>query len=1828
MDFEEKRFRDPPALCRLPASFDGNRHGRSRNQRQRADGLDEGGERGAHLGEAIGVGSELDGEHECADAGAVPVDSSTDEVSTVARNCEAPADTESGKTSEVTVKPGEKDAISGACYLKDPLAGLACLYRGLGKAVRVQPNGLSSGSRSDRWQPSPRRELPADTATRVDSPGIARSGLSLRCSAAQRLSGHKRRSGVWNRFVPGAVLVIVALLLVGTGSPAMAQGDTTGPMVVSAEMERPNLLILEFDEHLADDTDAPVSAFEVVSGGSTLTVDRTAPASYEPGQNRRWYFIHLHLEEQVVPGTSTTVSYEKPGTNPVQDVNGNDAPDFTGLAVSNPADNVVPTVPAGTLLLHDASVENLVSVNFSEQLDRGSLPDKSAFAVTVNGTDSTVTSVAWRAGGSGLNIYLSANFPSGALVTVTYTKPSLNPLQDLAAHALPSLTVFPTLIGNLDRTVRFYAASAIGHVQDGEQVHGIVFTTGNVAAGYQISDAVIRTRGRYDGTAAQCAPRLSIYRAILTLGDAQPDPTDRLYVLTSPATFDTGGDNAFRAPADARLASQTEYALVVECVASNLPPDRDDTFDYGPYHFNPALPETGEPAADGAAGWSWANTAIRREVHRDAWENYSGPGRTPMFAITGSIASGELGIVVPTSYRVLEEDFTFRSYRPSSVGSRVGDLTWSLEGTDAEDFTIDAATGDVSMVPRDYENPVDENEDNVYEVTLRATDEAGNSATTALTVTVVDNFDIVITGFGDHTVEENTAFTTTPSTLFGNVLGFRWSIPFGPDHGRFTIDQSTGVVSMVARDYENPVDANRDNVYEAEVYAQKNDGRTRRVPITVTVTDVAELSVTGLSDRTVAENLAFTSPAPSVSGASGGVTWSKEGTDAAAFTIDAATGVVSMVARDYENPVDGDTNNVYEVTVRATDGNGASATVSFTVTVTDAREIANLSISGLPNRNVAENSAFTSARPSVSGAVGGVTWSKEGADAADFSINASTGVLSMVGRDYENPADANRDNVYAVTVKVTDADANTATASFTVTVTDVQETANLSITGLSEQNVAENRAFTSPRPSVSGAVGGVTWSKEGADAADFSINASAGVLSMVGRDYENPADANGDNVYAVTVRVTDADANTATASFTVTVANVRETAALGITGPTDRSISENEAFASSTPTLTGTPNGDVVWTIEGTDATDFTINPSTGLVSMVGRNFESPEDANRNNVYEVTLRVTDADENTAAVSFTVTVTNVRETVNLGVTGLSNGNVAENMVFMSSEPVLSGTPIGEVAWTVEGDDAADFSVDETDGVVSMAARDFESPVDADADNVYEVTVRATDDDENTVAESFTVTVTDVRETVTLGITGLGNRNIAENSAFTSSAPRLTGTPIGEVVWTIEGSDASDFSVDDSTGAVSMVARDFEDPVDADTDNDYAVTVRATDDDDNQATASFTVTVTDVREAATLGITGLSNRSVAENAAFRSPTPVLTGTPIGNVEWTVEGADAPDFSIDGSSGVVSMVARDFESPADADRNNVYSITVRVSDDDDNRATASFTVTVTDVQETVNLGVTGFADMDVAENTAFTSSRPGLSGTPIGDVAWTIEGSDAADFSVSGSTGVVSMVRRNFESPVDADADNVYEVTVRITDDDDNTATASFTVTVTDVAERVSLGISGLGNRIVAENTKFTSPVPGLSGTPIGNVEWTIEGVDAADFTVSASTGVVTMAARNFESPVDDDADNDYEVTVRVTDDDNNTAAVSFTVTVTNALETATLGITGLSNRNVAENTAFTSAAPTLTGTPIGSVRWTVEGTDAADFTVSARRAWCPWWRATTSVRWTRTRTASTA
>ncbi|MDB6180885.1 ExeM/NucH family extracellular endonuclease [Paracoccus fistulariae] len=122
------------------------------------------------------------------------------------------------------------------------------------------------------------------------------------------------------------------------------------------------------------------------------------------------------------------------------------------------------------------------------------------------------------------------------------------------------------------------------------------------------------------------------------------------------------------------------------------------------------------------------------------------------------------------------------------------------------------------------------------------------------------------------------------------------------------------------------------------------------------------------------------------------------------------------------------------------DGKGGSDTATVTVTITGSNDAPVLTVETAVS--VAENETAIPVTLSASDVDGGtLTYAiTGGADAALFRIDAQTGALRFAqGPDFENPADAGGDNIYDVTVSVTDDQGATDSADIAVTVTDLDE---------------------------------------------------------------------------------------------------------------------------------------------------------------------------------------------------------------------------------------------------------------------------------------------------------------------------------------------------------------------------------------------------------------------------------------------------------------------------------------------------------------------------------------------------------------------------------------------------------------------------------------------------------------------------------------------------------------------------------------------------------------------------------------------------------------------
>ena len=269
----------------------------------------------------------------------------------------------------------------------------------------------------------------------------------------------------------------------------------------------------------------------------------------------------------------------------------------------------------------------------------------------------------------------------------------------------------------------------------------------------------------------------------------------------------------------------------------------------------------------------------------------------------------------------------------------------------------------------------------------------------------------------------------------------------------------------------------------------------------------------------------------------------------------------------------------------------------------------------------------------------------------------------------------------------------------------------------------------------------------------------------------------------------------------------------------------------------------------------------------------------------------------------------------------------------------------------------------------------------------------------------------------------------------------------------------------------------------------------------STASVTVTVSD--EAGNPATTTLTFPAVAKgdqtlsgfeyspaSVTFGNTAPTLTA-PTGAVT-TVGYTDTPASvcTVNATSGTLTL----------AGVGSCVITATAASNSNYNGATAMVTVTVT-IQTAGTLEITGLVDESVPEGIGY-SATPELSGTPVGEVLWTVEGDDAELFTINASTGVLQMRYRDYRDPEDANEDNAYEVTVKAEDSDGNSDTHDVTVTVTDVPNRVMstqrdyattvpFGLTGLqaSLRPLRVLVLFTEPISGITADELVAVNATV-------------------------------------------------------------------------------------------------------------------------------------------
>jgi hypothetical protein len=175
----------------------------------------------------------------------------------------------------------------------------------------------------------------------------------------------------------------------------------------------------------------------------------------------------------------------------------------------------------------------------------------------------------------------------------------------------------------------------------------------------------------------------------------------------------------------------------------------------------------------------------------------------------------------------------------------------------------------------------------------------------------------------------------------------------------------------------------------------------------------------------------------------------------------------------------------------------------------------------------------------------------------------------------------------------------------------------------------------------------------GNDSALFNVvvadSVTARIRFLSSPNFESPADVGSNNGYELSIRATDAAGNFANQSITISVTNVNEAPTISTNGSGETHAVTQAENLTSVLTYTATDvdaGSSLSFSISGTDAADFAINSSSGVLTFASSpDFEAPADSDTNNTYVVLITVSDGALSDTQ-TLTVTITNANESASI------------------------------------------------------------------------------------------------------------------------------------------------------------------------------------------------------------------------------------------------------------------------------------------------------------------------------------------------------------------------------------------------------------------------------------------------------------------------------------------------------------------------------------------------------------------------------------------------------
>jgi hypothetical protein len=426
------------------------------------------------------------------------------------------------------------------------------------------------------------------------------------------------------------------------------------------------------------------------------------------------------------------------------------------------------------------------------------------------------------------------------------------------------------------------------------------------------------------------------------------------------------------------------------------------------------------------------------------------------------------------------------------------------------------------------------------------------------------------------------------------------------------------------------------------------------------------------------------------------------------------------------------------------------------------------------------------------------------------------------------------------------------------------------------------------------------------------------------------------------------------------------------------SVAENSSTV-TTVTSTDVDGGTPVYSINGgADAARFNIDSSSGVLTFAPPpNVEIPTDADMDNVYEVTVEVSDGAGGTDSQTITVTVTDLDE---FDVTAIADSDGLADAVDENS---AAGTSVGITALASDADATTNgitYSLD--DAAVGQFAIDGLSvevtvlgAIDREAGATRTIVVRAASEDGSFTTKSFTIAVNDVDEFGVTAITDVdGSTDTVDENATTGTGVGIRASATDDdattntITYSLDDDSNGEFFIEPSVGDVKVAG-----PIDHEAGATRTITVRATSEDGSFSTKDFTININDLNDNAPIVSVG-QTFEVLEFASNGDSVGTATATDVDTVgfiqNWAITKGNIDGvFEIDATSGGLSVAENsllNFETTA------TYILSLRVEDGANTSVTQTVTVNVTDENDVPVLNLNAGLSVVEGGNVIITSTE----------------------------------------------------------------------------------------------------------------------------------------------------------------------------------------------------------------------------------------------------------------